>query len=207
MNSAFCRNTLLWAAALIAVLSISPPANAEDWASEAFRPFSRYSKNLGFSAGAGFGGEVLGSNESHDLALAYWHLGWIVTDTLAEDAFYAGSLELFGEVFGGFQYDPESAYLVGLTVGPRYYFTGMQRWVPFVDAGAGVSATDIGEPDLGSTFQFNLVLGVGTFYFLREDLALSFQARGIHLSNADIQEPNDGANSLLFLIGLNWVFP
>lgn len=191
---------------LLLVLGISPPVPAGDSDSDIFGTFTRNSINVGIAAGAGFGGAVMGSNERHDLALAYGHFGWIATDPLAEARFYEGSLELYGEVFGGFQYDPESAYLVGLTVGPRYYFTGMKRWVPFVDAGAGVSATDIGEPDLSTTFEFNLAVGVGTFYFLREDLALTFRARGIHLSNADIEEPNDGVNSLLFLIGVNWVF-
>lgn len=63
------------------------------------------------------------------------------------------------------------------------------------------SGTDIGEPDLNTTFQFNVQIGVGTHYFFLDDMALTLQVRGIHLSNAQIVMPNNGTNSILFMIG------
>jgi len=45
--------------------------------------------------------------------------------------------------------------------------------MPFVDAGAGVSLTDIGWPDLGITFEFNLQAKAELNYLLRENLALT----------------------------------
>lgn len=206
MKSALIFKVSIGATALFFLLLTGQSVYAADLKSGSFHPFTRNSFIAGVSAGVGFGASILGSQERHDLALAYGHIGRIMTGTLAESSSYAGNLALFGEVFGGVQYDPEDAYLAGLTFGPRYYFKGLERLKPFVDAGAGVSITDIGEPDLSTTFQFNLSLSAGIFYFLRDDFAVSFQMRGIHLSNAYIEEPNNGVNTLLFLIGLNWVY-
>lgn len=49
-------------------------------------------------------------------------------------------------------------------------------------------------------------IAAGVSYFLRERLALNFRVRWLHLSNADIEQPNTGSNSLLFLGGLSWFF-
>lgn len=78
--------------------------------------------------------------------------------------------------------------------------------MPFVDAGAGISAIDIGELDLGGKFQFNLQAGFGTYYFIREDLAINLQSRWIHLSSAGLHTPNQGTNTILILGGFSWFF-
>lgn len=66
---------------------------------------------------------------------------------------------------------------------------------------AGATATDIRQPDLSTTFEFNLQGGGGLHYFLRNDLALTFQWRFIHLFNAGIKFPNTGVNNSTFLPG------
>ena len=91
-------------------------------------------------------------------------------------------------------------------LGLRYSVITGGRLVPFIEGGAGPSLTDIGEPDLSTTFQFNTQLGLGTHFFIRDKLSLTLQMRGIHLSNAYIDTPNHGANALLFLGGLCWFF-
>ena len=162
--------------------------------------------NSGLAAGTGFGLEILGSKTSHELALVYGHMGWMATDIIFKNRWYEGNLELWGEIFAGEQHHPEPASVVGLTIGPRYHFVTESRWIPFIDGGAGVSGTDIGEPDLGTTFEFNVQLGAGTHYFFMDNIALTVQIRGIHLSNAYIKRPNHGANALIFLVGVTCFF-
>ena len=88
----------------------------------------------------------------------------------------------------------------------RYDFATRSKWVPFVDFGAGATATGIRNGDLSTIFEFNLQAGLGTHFFLRNDLALTFQYRFIHLSNAGIEFPNVGVNTSNFLLGLSWFF-
>jgi len=60
--------------------------------------------------------------------------------------------------------------------------------------------------DLGTTFEFNLQAGAGTHFFVQKDLALTFQYRFIHLSNAGMEFPNLGVNTSTFLLGFSWFF-
>jgi Lipid A 3-O-deacylase (PagL) len=182
------------------------PQQSSIWKTDVGSGFKKDVKNIGLTAGTGFGLEILGAMQAHQLALAYAHMGWMATDVIYKDHWYEGNLELWGEIFGGGQSHPESAGVIGMTIGPRYHFVTHSRWVPFIDAGAGVSGTDIGEPDLSTEFLFNVQIGGGTQYFFMDNFALTLQIRGIHLSNAYIKRPNHGANALLFLIGATYFF-
>ncbi|MFW6323501.1 MAG: acyloxyacyl hydrolase [Desulfovibrionales bacterium] len=168
-------------------------------------PFRKGQWNAGFQIGAGQGFEILGSREEHDLALAYFHYGKMLTNPHGS-GWYAGGLEIRGELFAGLQYDPDCRYVTGLTPIFRYNFTGGDRLIPFLEGGAGVTLTNIGEPDLGSTFEFSPQGGTGFSYFLRDSLALTASFRFIHLSNAGMELPNTGVNTFMLLFGLSW-FP
>jgi len=216
------RFQIFWAAILtLFYVSLPPPAMAETafkseyssrsgpssvWKTRVGSGFQKDTVNAGLTAGAGFGIKIFGGQESHDLALACGHIGWMMTDVMYENRWYEGNLEFWGEVFAGGQYNPVSRYVLGLSIGPRYNLITGSRWVPFLDIGAGISGTDIGEPDLSTTFQFNVQIGVGTHYFFLDDMALTLQVRGIHLSNAQIVMPNNGTNSILFMIGATGFF-
>lgn len=216
------RFNFFWGLIFIIFLTVLPsPAIAESqlnpaagsrqhqasiWKTTVGSGFRENITTAALTAGTGFGLNILGSKKSHELALAYGHMGWMATDVIFKNKWYEGNLELWGEIFAGKQNHPESASVYGLTIGPRYHFVTNSRWVPFIDGGAGVSGTDIGEPDLGTTFVFNVQIGAGTHYFLSDNTALTMQIRGIHLSNAYIKRPNHGANALLFLVGATYFF-
>lgn len=156
-------------------------------------------------AGAGFGVRIL-EYHTHDWGMGALDYGWVFTDVVADDHWYRGNWELIGEVFGGVQYRPDEAYFVGGGPHLRYDFAPGHRWVPFLDLGAGATATDIRSGDISTTFEFNLQAGAGAHYFFRDNLALTFQARFIHFSNAGIKFPNLGVNTLTGLIGVSWFF-
>jgi len=107
------------------------------------------------------------------------------------------------------QYHPgvdTDGWLIGLTPHLRYNFATGTRWIPFLDGGAGVTATGIGHPDLGGTFEFNLQPALGVQRFIRDNLALTAQVKYMHMSSAGIDHPNLGVNNVVFMIGLVWLF-
>ena len=192
-------------------LSIARPAIADDKLSlrldgqpgslmEADPGFTGW--NFGITAGAGFGTRALGSSRPHDLAIASVHVGRLAR---SETPFFR-HFELAAELWSGVQMNPRSAYLVGFTPTVRYHFLPFSAFDPFIDAGVGVTGTDIGRPDLSTTFQFNIHGGPGFHWRLHPDLAFTFQARYVHLSNARIHTPNLGVNSFVFSGGITWFF-
>lgn len=159
----------------------------------------------GLAFGGAVGLKIFGSTVYHDFVLGSVHLGRIMSDTKCAGTWYEGNWELLAEAFGGYQLNHGGASLAGLTPFVRYNFvTFHSRWVPFVEAGAGVSYTDISKPDLSTYFEFNLQAGMGIRYFFCPNLAATLQARYLHISNAEIESPDRGVNAPEFLLGLSW---
>lgn len=55
-------------------------------------------------------------------------------------------------------------------------------------------------------FQFNLQAAAGVNYFLRDEFAISFESRYLHLSSAGIYKPNNGVDTVGVLVGAIWFF-
>ena len=123
------------------------------WKNNIGSGFRKGARDLGFALGPGLGLEIFGSDESHDLALAFGHYGWILSDLLAEGKLYQGNFEVRGNLFAGGQFDPHGRYVVG-----------------------------------------------------GEDVSMTMEVRGFHLSNASIEHPNHGTSTVMFLIGTSWFF-
>jgi lipid A 3-O-deacylase len=70
----------------------------------------------------------------------------------------------------------------------------------------GPSVTDVRGPDLSTTFEFNLQAGVGLHYFWRDNATITVECRYLHLSNSGLKEPNQGVNTVGFLVGFSWFF-
>jgi hypothetical protein len=150
---------------------------------------------------AAFGGKL-----AHDFALLSLSYGHVLGQVKGEGHWYRGNFEGRLELFGGGQYSPSSEWVTGLTPHLRYDFATGTRWVPFMDAGAGVTATGIGPPDLSGTFEFNLQATTGVLWFLRHNLALTGEVRYIHMSCGGIHDPNLGVNNVAAIVGLTWFF-
>ena len=168
--------------------------------------FERGAQSFTVQFGAAAGFAAFGSQQAHDLALASVSYGRILGPLHWEDRWFRGNLEARLELFGGAQFSPDRAWLVGLTPHLRYVFATGTRWMPFLDGGFGVSATGIGLPDLSSVFEFNVQGAGGCYWFLRDDLALTIEARYLHMSCAGISHPNYGVNSVTGMLGLTWFF-
>ncbi len=168
--------------------------------------FRKGTLHAGISFGGGPGTPLDHAQLRHDAVEGALDFGWVFSDVKAGATAFRGNFELLGELFGGFQTHPRTRHFVGLTPILRYDFATGSRWVPFVNAGAGLTETDIGGTDLAGEFQFNLQAGAGTHFFVSEDLALTVQCRFLHVSNAHIEEPDRGSNTLMVLLGLTWFF-
>jgi len=157
-----------------------------------------------FTLGAGFGTRVFGSPQTHDLVLGSGSFGWVFSDAAEKDEWWRGNWEWLNELFSGVQVSGVSRYFLGWTTGLRYSFATGTRWVPFIDGGVGLSGTDMGRPDLGQPFEFNVQVGTGTHYFFRENVALTLQYRWLHFSDGGISDVNKGVNTQMFEGGLTW---
>lgn len=184
------------------------PSETNIWADgigEGFRPGTQV---LGISIGGTHGVLIFGGEERHDLALLSVSYGRMIGGVRGReaDSWYRGNWEVRGEVFGGAQMNSETDGIVGITPHIRYHFATGTQFVPYLDAGAGVTLTDIRAPDLGGAFQFNLQASVGMNYFIRDSLAIHLEARYLHVSSAAIYEPNNGVNTVGVFMGVSTYF-
>jgi hypothetical protein len=168
--------------------------------------FRSQAQSFNVSAGATYGIAAFGSLEAHDLALVSLTYGHMLTGTLGVGHWYRGNPEIRFEVFTGAQFAPSSEWFVGLTPHLRYNFATGTPWIPFLDIGTGVTATGIGPPDLSGTFEFNLQAGTGVQWFIKENVALSLEARYVHWSCAGIHHPNLGLNGVTGMLGIAFFF-
>jgi hypothetical protein len=192
----------------VAVGDLSPPKPGI-WQGGVGNGFLSSAQDFAVEAGATRGVAIFGGRQSHDLALLSASYGHMLGGVKGGDHWYRGNFEGRLELFGGMQFHPAvdtDGWLVGLTPHLRYNFATGTRWVPFLDAGAGVTAMGIGPPDVSGTFEFNLQASTGVRWFLRDDLALTTELRYVHFSCAGLHAPNLGINTVACMFGVTWFF-
>ena len=176
------------------------------WQGDVGEGFRSDVRTFSVETGVALGVQAFGGRQVHDLALLSHSYGHMLGNVVGGDHWYHGNWEARAELFGGGQFSPRSDELVGLTPHLRYNFATGTRWVPFADVGAGVTASGIGPPDQSGTFEFNLQANVGTHWFVRDDLAFTFELGYLHMSCAGIHSPNLGVNTIKGMLGLTWFF-
>jgi len=176
------------------------------WQGEVGEGFRSDVRTFSLETGVALGVQAFGGRQVHDLALLSLSYGHMLGNVVSGDHWYRGNWEARAELFGGGQFSPRSDELVGLTPHLRYNFATGTRWVPYADLGAGVTASGIGPPDQSGTFEFNLQANVGTHWFVRDNLALTFETGYLHMSCAGLHDPNLGVNTIKGMVGLTWFF-
>jgi hypothetical protein len=184
-----------------------PPGSLPVWAST--NETLKYSTNRGhwdFGAQVGYSMEYgLDWHEvSHiQMLIAQPQIGFIVHDFHRTPV---QRFEIIDEgILGGVAH-PSGAYRLGDAVIFRFSGRDRGRWVPFLDAGAGVERTPLSNhvPEVNGFTQFTPQGGFGLEYFIRPQRALVIEWRTIHMSNADLASPNMGFNSSMLTIGFRW---
>jgi len=162
-------------------------------------------QEIGAMIGYGLAHEIFGTRDGRRQYLILnprW--GMFLTGVIGKVP-YKGALEFLVEPIAMFQFEPNNRYALGLSALLRYNFwTPSRRVTPFFDAGGGVMWTNLGLPDLGSNFNFQLQFGPGLHVHFNRGTALTFQYRFHHISNAETAKPNFSINSSLLLIGVTF---
>jgi opacity protein-like surface antigen len=161
---------------------------------------------VGLNAGATRGLLMFGSNERHHLTLISVSYGQIIGGVKGLDKWYQGNWELRAELFGGAQFNSETRWIAGVTPHVRYHFATGTRLIPYIDAGAGLTVTEIRGEDLGGAFQFNLQAITGVSYFIKDDLSINIAIQYLHISSSAISMPNNGVNTVGCFLGVQWFF-
>jgi hypothetical protein len=81
-----------------------------------------------------------------------------------------------------------------------------KRWVPYVEATAGVGGTSLNVREIDSNFTFILEGGAGIAYMV-ERQAVTVGVRLFHVSNGDLATPNTGVNAVAGRLGVSVFFP
>jgi opacity protein-like surface antigen len=124
------------------------------------------------------------------------------------DGWWHGNFETALSGFGSAIYDGPGDYIAGATLWLRYNFVprGSSRLAPFLQAGAGVTWTDLEHEFDGQNFNFNLQLAAGARYFIAEHWSLNLEYRYQHISNANMSDHNVGINAQGPILGISYFF-
>jgi hypothetical protein len=133
-------------------------------------------------------------------------LGYMLNDP-PETGPLRGNFEILGEGSALGIFTGDGNYIASTTLWLRYNIVPSQwKIVPYLQAGAGVSFTDIDRKIVGQTFNFNLDAAAGLRYFVKPDCSLNAEYRFQHISNADMAEHNIGINAQAAVLSVSWFF-
>lgn len=168
---------------------------------------SLYVAEKGIMLGYGYG-EVGESHRTYRPLLFIYHIGFsahklfpsIIPETHNRLTFYLEP-----------QYNrvirPGGNYEFGLGFGAEYRFKLIKGFSDgYVLAGSGLHYISFDSKYQSGGFNFNDNLGLGLYVFLSHHSALNLGFRFRHISNANINLPNEGINSYLFVLGYSVFF-
>src|SRR5262245_60327172 len=183
------------------MLAASPPAAGAD--SETV--FERGTWVLGLEAGAG--SQVLGRDDRSNVAFVNLtpRLSILPFDPFGPD-WLRGNVELGLEGWLQHFTHPSRTMAAGFKLAARHHVLRWKRWVPYVEATAGMGGTSLNVREIDSNFTFVLEGGAGIAYVV-ERQAVSVGVRFFHVSNGDLATPNTGVNALSGRLGISVFFP
>jgi hypothetical protein len=129
-----------------------------------------------------------------------------LTDPVGGDSWYRGNLEILLEGALLFNTEPEFGFAGGVGSTLRYNFLPSRRVVPFIDANFGLLGLDFDLARQSDGFNFNVGVGSGLHWLAGERSTIMTEVRWQHISNGNTQRPNDGINTVLFLVGFTRFF-
>lgn len=121
--------------------------------------------------------------------------------------FWPGLLQLQLEPFIAQIYSPSSNFEVGASVFLKFGFVpDTWKFQPFGKIGAGVDFMTLQTREQAGKFNFIDTACLGAHYFVKKNIALTFEYRFRHLSNAGMDGPNSGINAHFALLGAAYQF-
>lgn len=141
--------------------------------------------------------------ETLDLML---RAGFFLSDEVGKGSWYQGRHELVLELPYHLAVNYGGRSMVGGYMLGHWRFTSMDKMVPYVLGGGGPLFVDLGLPTMGTKLCFSYQGGAGLQYFLDNNMAISFESRYHHISNAGTASPNEPINSIKALVGISYYY-
>jgi hypothetical protein len=140
-------------------------------------------------------------------AVASPRLGLFPLGVIGDTPFLHGAFEVLGQLTVFAQTKPRAeGYAAGPGLILRWNWWTGTRVVPYFHVSAGLMPNDLGLPEEGGHFDFQLFGGFGAQILLTEGAAITLEADLHHISCADIERPNHGINTVVVLGGLSFFF-
>ncbi|MBU6435189.1 MAG: acyloxyacyl hydrolase [Nitrospirae bacterium] len=177
---------------------------------EASDLMTRGTVELGGAVGYAQGTTAIGHAQSANRSAVFVmpRVGMVLTDPLG-NSWWKGNVELLVEpVFARFV-QPFAAEAAGGSFVLKYNFLSFGRWVPFLDAGAGMIWTNLAPriPEQSTQFEFVLETGPGVQYLVTDQITWTIGVRLHHISNANLGDRNTGINGVLPYVGISFFTP
>jgi lipid A 3-O-deacylase len=197
-------------------LSLIGPFPQYDLFSSEPNPIAQYDdlfgfgrQSIGISGGHGLALPIGGSKDTEldNAQFLYFAPRWTIgiSDPIGGESLLRGNFELVLEGALHYFFKPKGGFAGGLTPLIRYNFLTGTRWVPFVQAGAGVLALNANLILQADGLNFTPQVGVGVHYFISDRTSLTGEWRFHHLSNAGMRGRSLGINSSLVLFGVTYL--
>lgn len=136
-------------------------------------------------------------------------MGWILSSPSGDGSLLDGDWEFLLEASNAFVFEGFGDYFFGLSGLIRYNFTGPDScFYPYVQAGFGVVYSDAHHEEsqnaVGQALSFRPQAGAGFRYLINKNWSFDMEGTFQHISNAGMDERNDGLNSFGGFIGLTY---
>ena len=179
------------------------------WEKEVGGPLREGAMELGLQGGYATSIRVGGTQHNYKMAFAAPRFGYVFTDLIGDDVcggFLKGNGEVVIEGLFGTGVHNIGGESEGLAAMYKHNFITGTRWVPFFEAGLGVSQNNWHIYECQSHFQFIVQAGVGVQYFFNDNWALIVEGRYHHMSDAGMTSPNPGLNNIMLTAGVTRFF-
>lgn len=186
------RLTVVWLLSLIAVLCLSPRADA-------------FSLQNPEQTGIGV---LFGSSYDPDPTFGFVQLNLMALydyeQIMPHRAPEALRFKLEGNI--GLADDSRPRLLASANFFALYYLRGLATDVfrPYVEAGAGVIYSDFQVDGQGLRFNFNPQAGIGSEWRSASGIRWYSSVRASHLSNSELHRDNRGINAVTWVLGRNF---
>jgi hypothetical protein len=130
------------------------------------------------------------------------HVRVLLAQPGADERWYHGDLDGIVEATFLIETEPASGWAGGVNFNLRYRFLRHHRLQPYVEGGVGVGSLSFGLADQDDGVSFFLQGGAGARWRIDDRFSLIGSVRWHHISNAQLRQPNNGIDSVLFVVGL-----
>lgn len=94
---------------------------------------------------------------------------------------------------------------LGSNIGIRFYQQLGEKFYLYQLLGSGPHLITANLARQAKGFIFSDNIGIGFFQLIKEKVALNFQVKYRHISNASLEKPNAGVNNIIVMVGLSKV--